>query len=1172
MKKQFVQSMIDTFVIKSVPKKHRLMFSFFLTGAALFGTSNTYGQDEKVTLNMNKVSLSKAFQLIENQTKYQFFYNSKDFNINDKVSISTKDTPLSSVLQKLLSDKNLSYTVVGNQIVLKKEAITNSNTSTSNSLLTKAANQSATISGIVRDETGVPLIGVAVVIEGTQKGTLTDLDGQFTLDVEKDQKTLIFSLIGLKTKKVILTGQNNLSIVMQEDNVELGEIVMIGYGSQRAQDVTGAVSSVNTNELNQSSIGEIGIDKALGGLIKGVQVSQPSGRPGAAARLNIRGITSPLSSYGLNQPLYVVDGVPFNMDAMQGANPLQTIAASEIESIDILKDAAATSIFGSRGANGVVIIQTKRGTKDKDPKITFSTSTTIATPIKKVNSLNAQQYKSFYNSLMQNSVDAMNKGELDPFFAFDLENIANVEIDYDTFEVKYNGMREDYFGTADTDWNKEVFRNPSYTYQANFGLSGGSDRSVYNMRLSAIDQQGLVFTDKMKQYTFGLSLDSDISKKVKMGGTINVAHTNSDAGEDLTLGLSGINTYIAKARPDLPVYGENGKLLGQPNYQYGFMTLEPNPVMTLQKKGKQKAYNLIANSYLEVKPVENLTLKADVNAAVFNSKSSMFTPKIADTDFVFFSNDSYLREYNGTVESITTNLTADYKLYINDHNLGFLVGTAWDYTDFTSDSQMFAGFPDDHVLTNPSSARQVIGYTGVHSRTGLNSVFARATYNYLNRYTATANFRSDASSKFGPGNKRAYFPSLSVGWTISNENFMAEFSKLDFLRLRASAGSVGSTNVSSFAYLQFFQTSSSSIYNGQSAIVPSDNFPNVNIGWETTNEVNTGVDFAFFSGRLNGSVDVYNRKTKNALVRTPMPLELGSSIYYSNFIDVSNKGIEVSIGGDIIRTPDFTWNLNFNWALNRNKLDKLNGATIDPYLQDYFIEGEPVGTIKGYKVVKIIQSQDEINRLNASSPTGFYDRESTGIGDYLFEDVNGDGYITSDDRTVIGNIQPKFFGGFVNTFSYKNFSLSAIFQYSVGAKSIWSPVQMGAYNTLGENKYSEYALNTWTPENTEARFARAVYSDPSGSSRISDRYLYDTSYLRLKNIMLSYSFDQQLVKRMGMDNLVIYVSASNLFTITKWPGQDPETLSERGSIIDQTSAEDPYPLAKAFSFGVQFKF
>ncbi|QAA82048.1 SusC/RagA family TonB-linked outer membrane protein [Aequorivita sp. H23M31] len=1148
--------------------KMKLTLTLFLFALIQMNASTSYGQNNRVSVAVSGVPLTQVFQLIEDQTDYHFFYNSNEIDVRGKMALSLVDEPLIDALQDLFRNSNISFQILGNQIVLKKQNKSEVTEEVS------IAEVQKTVTGTITDKTGMPLAGVTVLIEGTNKGTVTNFDGEYSIVLEDDQNVLVFSSLGYKTIRFEVGDNSIVSLVMQEDLSQLDEVVLIGYGEQKREDVTGAVSSVKTEEVVQSAIGNIGFDRALGGLVQGVQVSQGSGRPGSPVRLNIRGITSPLSSNGtgLNQPLYVINGVPFNMDAVAGANPLLTLNPSDIESFEILKDAAATSIYGSRGANGVIIIETKRGKRGQKATVNFSTSTTLAKPINTVKVLNAAQYRGFYDQLVRNSVDAINNGQLDPFFVFDLQNVGNVELDYDTFMASYDGLREDYFGNADTDWNKLVYRNVAVTEQANFSINGGGNNSNYSLSLAAINQEGLTVKDKLKQYTLSTSLDADVNDYVKVGGSVNVSHVEAISGEDSGIGQYTVNTSIARARPDLPAYDEFGKLMGQPDYTYGFETLEPNPLMRLQNRNNNKTYNFIGNTYLEVEPLHKLKVKADVNAALFHNNHSIFQPKITQTDFIVFPNDSYLDESTATVSNVTTNLTANYDFGISDHHFNIMVGGAWDRTNYDTASQFFAGFPDDEILINASSAESVLGYTHDRLETGLNSLFSRLTYKYKNRYNATLNFRSDASSKFGPGNKRANFPSLSLGWNINNESFLAQSEKVNNLKLRASAGRVGSTNVGDYFYLQFFQTTASDIYNGASAIVPSDNFPNENIGWETTEEINLGLDFAFFNSRLRGSVDAYSRKTKDALAKSPLPLELGPRIYFSNLMDVSNKGVEVSIGGDIIKTEDFLWSANVNWAFNRNKLDKLKGTSIDPFLLDYFVEGQPVGTIKGYKVVKIFQDQAEVDALNDAAPNGVYDQFATGAGDYMYEDINGDGEITSEDRTIIGNVQPDYFGGISNTFKYKAFSLTALLQYSVGAEATWDPIAMGTFNAIGENKYSEYALNTWTPENPDARYARAVYFDPAGSGRMSDRYLFDTSYLRLKSLQLSYDFDSYLMDKLGMKSAKIMLTASNLITWTKWPGIDPETLSERGSITDQVSSEDPYPLSKSFSIGLQFQF
>lgn len=1140
------------------------LFIFLCCFSAFSLAPNTMlSQNAKVTITADKtVTVDDVFDLIMNQTDYKFIYQEGIFDKFPKVQLKKGTIKANSLLTQSLSGGNFSFEFNANNTIVINSVVETK---------IKSA-QERIITGTVKDKTGMPLSGATIIVEGTKRGVVVNFDGEFEIALKEGETTLVFSSLGYATERIVVGEENTVNVIMKEDFSQLDAVVLIGYGEQKREDVTGAISSVSTKEVMQAATGMVGFDRALGGLVKGVQVSQASGRPGSPTRLNIRGLTSPFSGNGTNQPLFVIDGIQFNTDGLLGANPLLTINPNDIESFDILKDAAATAIYGSRGANGVILIETKKGKRNQAPKISLAHTTSIAQPINTLDVLNASQYRGFYDQLIGNTVNAMNAGYIDPFFAFDLDNIGNVAIDYYTFQVDYNGLRDEYFGDADTDWSDVIYRDAAITKQSNISVLGGGEKSNYALRLGYMDQDGLTVRDGLKQYTLGMSLGTEISKKIKVGGTMNLAHVESNSGQDDIFGQYTLNSSIAKARPDLPVYDENGQLLGQTDYAYGFPTLEPNPLMRLQNKTNNKSYSFIGNSYIEVEAVKNLKLKADVNAAVFYSDNSSFIPKSAQTDFVFFPNESFLSESKSVSSNVTTNLTANYDLTLSDHRLNFLIGGAWDRTNFENDSQFFTGFPDDDILINPSSAENVSSYSGNRVETGLNSVFARFTYGYKNLYNATLNLRSDASSKFGPGNERAQFPSLSLGWNMSNEAFLAESEKINTLRLRASYGRVGSTNTTDFAYLLFFQKASDNLYNGNSAVVPSNTFPNINIGWEDTVELNLGLDFEFFNSRLRGGIDVYDRKTNNALSRRPIPLELGGDVFFANFVDVSNKGIELSIGGDIFRTEDFTWSANVNWSLNRNELVKFNGAEVNRFQLDNFVEGEPVGTIKGYKVVKIFQNQDEVDALNAASPNGFYDQLSTSVGDYMYQDINGDGEITTDDRTIIGNIEPDYFGGISNTFTYKNFSLSALFQYSVGSERSWDAIPFGTLNILGENKYSEYALNTWSPENPGARYAKPLYFDPSASSRMSDRYVYDASYLRLRSLQLRYVFNQKLMDHLGIDTASITLTGTNLLTWTKWPGLDPETFSNFGGVADQVNNNDPYPLAKAFSLGVQFQF
>ncbi|TRZ41977.1 SusC/RagA family TonB-linked outer membrane protein [Robertkochia solimangrovi] len=1139
----------------------RTFLILFCTTVFSFTTSSTFSQNAMVKIEKDDfVTMDEVFKLISEQTDYKFIYFEDLFMDLPKVHLKKGAVTVKELLDRAMINGRFEYvfdTENNNLLSIRKSAL------------------QEFIKGRITDSKGNPLLGVTVYIKGSVLGTFTDENGEFTIKANPDD-VLIFSYIGFENKEVIYSGQDWLDIELKEQVSELESVVLIGYGKQKRKEVTGAVSSVDMKNLQQISVGTAGFDRSLGGLAKGVQVSQNTGRPGAPVRINIRGFTSPLSG-SLNQPLYVIDGVPFNIDAMPGTfdggnNPLLAIAPDDIQSIDILKDAAATSIYGSRGANGVILVSTKQGSGASKPSFEVSYNTSYATPINTLESLNSLEYRNYYDRMIGNSMEALNSGQI--YLDFGLLTFGQIDIDFSDFSYVYNGLNDAAFGDADVNWNDEVFRDMAMTQQASVNYSGRTQTTNYRFSISLMDQEGLLINDQFDQYNLRMNLNSKPSQSVALGVTLNGGYNRSISGETSTRTNSGVNLSSVQARPDFPISDEQGNLLPLPDYSYGIETQNPSPLQTLENKNTRNAYNVVGNTYISLTPIKNLTFKGELNGGLFISRSSVFSPKSSMISFGF-PNRSTLTNNDNISSNITTNLTADYSVSVGNHRFTALGGYSWDRSKYQTTRHYYRGFPDDKELINASAAEEVISYSDNKTETGINSLFSRLTYNYNDRYNLTFNFRTDTSSKFGPGNKRGYFPSLSGGWNIANESFFANTEAIDNLLLRASIGRVGSANISDFAYLQFFNTGSSDLYAGNTAVIPSNTLPNQQIGWETTEEIDLGLDFSFFGNRLNGSVDFYRRQTTGALAPAPIPLELGPTSYYANLMDVSNEGVEVSLSADLIRSKNFQWNFSVNWSLNRNKLEKLNGANIDELSQDLYEVGSPVGIIKGYEVVKILQTQAEVGALNDGAPDGTYDRQSLGVGDYMFRDLNGDGQITSDDRKVLGSIQPDFFGGFSNSISYKNLSLSAMFQYSVGADATWDMINFQVFNYLGPNYLREYALNTWSPENPDARYAKPVHNDPSANWRTSDRYIYETSYLRMKNIQLTYQFQKEgFLDKIGIDQAALFVSGTNLWTWTKWPGSDPETYGESGipSITSASRNSDPYPLAKSLSLGINVQF
>ena len=1036
------------------------------------------------------------------------------------------------------------------------------------------------IKGTVTDSKGEPLPGVNIVELGVKKnnGTITDLSGKYTITVESQKSVLQYTFIGYKTTEVTVGNRKTINVSLKDDTQSLDEVVVIGYGTMRKKDLSGAVASIKSDDL---MIGNpTNISQALQGKLAGVQVNQSDGAPGSGVSITIRGA----NSFSTNsQPLYIVDGIPFEVGdtpsskANEGnnstTNPLSLINPNDIESIDILKDASATAIYGSRGANGVVIIKTKDGHRNEQMKISLGYTLSVGNQIKKFKPLNTTKFKNLQELIIKNTLGAINKAQItDDNIIYGqiypaIDYMANTS--YDNYgNMIFDGLKDEAFGEENTNWVDETNNKNALTHMYNLAIRGGGKLSNYSFSFNAIDQEGLFINDDMQRYNSRLSFDSDVSKRFKVGAALGYTMTkrhSGAAGEEMGI------TREWNVRPDVPVYDETGELYRiDGTLTWGFPVGLANPVANRQNKNKKESYQFLGNSYLEYKIFNGLKIRGDINISMFQDQYSNYNPLVAQDDWGG-GGMSTLQDDRSKAANTSINFRADYNFQIEDHYFSFMVGYGWDRSFSEYTSHYYMGFPDDEVLNNAGSATETHCIGDAKSKSALNSIYARASYNYLDKYLAEINFRSDASSKFGPGNQRGYFPSISLGWRMSSENFMADAEKVDDLKLRFSWGQTGSTNINDFVYRQFYEKGNP--YIGQSTLTPGL-LPNPDIKWERTSEFNGGLDYAFFNHRLFGSIDGYYRYTKGALAPSPYPLESGSTSYTSNLIDLSNKGVEIEIGGDIIRTADWTWTSKFNIALNRNKIEKLNGAELSSNDVDTYIEGQPAGVLKGYIVEKIFQNDDEVVTLNKTAVArgaNYYQEKSTGMGDFKYKDLDGNGYIDSKDREVIATPQPKFFGGFFNSVNYKNFNLSFVFQFSQGAKAAVYNMMSDMYGYIGNNIYPELYGKTWSPENPDARYARLVYTDPSKNSRFSDRYIYETSYLRLKNITFSYNLPQNFLKKINVQSAMLFVSGSNIWTVTQWPGIDPELISSF-TTSQMTLNEDPYPLSKTFTLGVKVEF
>lgn len=1027
------------------------------------------------------------------------------------------------------------------------------------------------------DSEGNPLVGVTVQIEGTSYGVITDADGNYILEFPSmAHPKIVFSSIGYKSKSIEFRGVKEQNMMLELDHVALDDLVVIGYGSKSRRNVTTAISTVSQEQISKLAATTPTLDGLLQGTVKGVLATTANGEPGSSLKLNIRGITSPYPKSGKgnnNQPLYVIDGVPTFMEDT-GINPLINISPNDIESIDVLKDAAATAIYGSRGANGVVIVKTKNGKRNEKTKVDFGYTFSFSNPIKNYKPLNISEYKNVQDEILRNTVDGMNDGSsIVGMYGFDyiLNQYGNVSLNEETGLYTYNGLNESLYGKDNVNWADEVINKNAPTHQYNVAVRGGSNKTNYSFSFNGMNQEGLLLNDRMERYGARLSIDSEINKYITVGGVLDYTYSSRKSGSnDPALGYDNDGWMT---RPDLAVRDADGNF--QRVDKFGLYTdtyNDANAVAKLQRKTKYENDQFSGNAYIDIKPVKGLTLHADANISRFIFSNSYFSPKITLPEQLGMEPTSTLAESNYRNTNTSINFRADYKFTLTEaHRFDVMAGYSADRYWSKEHDQAYSGFPNDDVLNNASSATTVNKPTETYSKSGLNSIYGRLSYDFLSRYLLDFSLRSDESSKFGPGNKRGTFPAVSLAWRINQEPFLESVRDIDDLKFRLSWGKTGSTNVSDFSYIQYFNGNQ---YGGQSGLTLASTYPNKNIKWEMTTEYNAGVDFTLFNGRLNGSFDIYHRKTDGALAPAPIALEFGIGTFYSNILDLTNNGFEFSIGGDVVRTKDFTYNTMLSISSNRNKITKLNGSTLDMMHQDLYMEGHAMGTVKGYKVAGIYQSQDQISKLNEQAMAkgyGFY-QNGAAVGDYMFADTNGDGFISEADRTAIANPEPKVFGGWSNTLSYKNFTLSMLFQYQLGGDAYYSTMQESASGAIGMSILREMYGNTWTPDRTDAKYAKLMWM-PSAytNTQANDRYVYSNSYFRLRNITLSYTFEPAWLERLHVSGASVFFTATNLFTITDWPGLDPD-MAATNAFTKKTETKDVYPMSRSFSFGLKLQF
>ena len=971
--------------------------------------------------------------------------------------------------------------------------------------------QSFSLSGKVTDEKGMPLPGVSVTEKGTVNGVTTDGEGNFKLNVAGEKATLVFNYVGYKSIEISINGQHTIKVTLFEESKSLNEVVVIGYGTQRKKDLTGSITSIGKQDLAGQPVPDAG--QAIEGKAAGVQVIS-SGSPGANSAIQIRG----LGSINDSSPLLVIDGVP----TPGGINYLNTLNTNDIATIDILKDASSSAIYGSQGANGVIIVTTKKGSSGQN-HLEANIYAGVQSVAKKLELLNAAQFATLNNEELTNANQSTNPAYSNPTSL-----------------------------GAGTNWLNAILKKaPIQSYSLSF--SGGTDKSDYYVSGSVFDQQGVVIDSKYRRYSIQINTSQKLLGWLKTGNTLTLGHDEKPNGGGTVTGALASNPVLPVLNPD----GSYSGPIGQSQW-YGSQT---NPVGLYNLvQNNTNGYNIIGSVYAEATILPGLSFKSSpgLTATFYDTRSWVPENNLQPSP----QTQSFLSEsYNKSITYNWDNYITYDKRFGEDHHLNLLAGTSAEANQYNTIFGNISGFASDitQQLSN-GTVQPNIGGTG--NEWSLFSLMGRVNYTYKDRYLFTGTIRRDGSSRFGDNKKYGTFPSASVAWRISKESFFKDLSFFDDVKIRAGYGTTGNQNgIGNYTFASGL-TSAVYVFNGN--VVPielAQNAANPNLSWETIKSTNVGLDATFLRQRINVTVDGYIKNTIGMLVPYTLPISTGYTVSPPvNAGKVQNKGVEITVTSRNL-VGDLKWNTNFNISFNNNKIISLDqnsqlfpqGSSIglNGYLAVNKV-GYPINSFYGYVTQGIFQTNYDV--LAHATQTG------AAPGDLRFKDLNNDGVINDQDRTVIGNPNPKFIYAMNNTLSYKGIDLSISLQGTYG-NEIFNANNILLEAMSGANNQVSAVLGRWEGPGTSNNIPRAVFGDPNGNSQNSDRYVENGSYLRIRNITLGYNLPQLWAQRIKFSSIRIFASAENVFTFTKYTGIDPE--------VGLTGIDNNvYPLTRTISLGL----
>ncbi|WP_189361689.1 SusC/RagA family TonB-linked outer membrane protein [Algibacter mikhailovii] len=959
--------------------------------------------------------------------------------------------------------------------------------------------QKITLKGKVTDDSGQPIPGVSVILKGTANGVSSDFDGFYQFDAEvNSQSVLVYSYIGMTTIEENVNGRTTINVTMQENAETLDEIIVVGYGAQQKKDVTGAVALVNSESFEQRTNAQLG--SLIQGQAAGVEVLANSGKPSEGMRIRIRGTNSITSG---SEPLYVVDGVP--------TTDTRSINPSDIDAISVLKDASSAAIYGAQGANGVVLITTKRGTTEKT-KISIDTYAGIAQVWNTLPVLNGEQYRDLMTEMGQNT-------------------------NWDLYQ-------------ENTDWQQEVFQK-GYTQNYQLAMSGKSNGTNYYVSAGYLNQEGAVRSSELERYNFKVNIDQKVNDWLKIGSRIAYTqYRDVDVKDNANVNSGGVLLGALTTPSVIGIYNEDGTFTSNP-----FQNWE-NPIAATD--GLDREFNsqrLLGNLYFEFKFLKDFTFKTNLGIDNAHGVYDSFLDPFR-TGFGRSLSGQSINNTNKSSYYIFEN-TLTYNKTINDHKFDALAGYVQQKNKWENSSIETRNFASASIPT-PNGGSEIFSASADKSEKANSSFISRLNYSYADKYLITANFRADGSSVFGPEQRWGYFPSFSGGWRISQEPFLNDVKAISDIKIRAGWGIVGNDQIANYSYLGRVGSGANYPIGGvaQPGTFPSS-IENLKLKWEESNQTNIGLDVSLLSSRINLTVDAYVKRTKDLLYNAPLPTATGFESAIQNIGEVENKGVEFTLNTINIDSEDFRWTTNFNLALNRNKITKLvdsdvfQGSIAGGRGEASLIrEGEPLGILFGY-------------RYGGVDP-------QTGNAFYLDNDGNSTFTPSADDRTIIGDANADFTYGFTNILDYKNFSLLIFLQGSQG-NDMLNATRIETEGMTDPKNQSLAVLNRWRNPGDIADIPRSSFGS-ADNSRISTRFIEDASYLRVKAVTLSYSFSQDVLKRLKLDGLKLYATGENLLTFTDYSGFDPEVNAFGGSNTVRGIDFGTYPQTRTAIFGLNISF